>query len=106
MCGELWPYMLGHMDDCIDPRGKDHLQAVFADLAHAFGCSKEVEAAEAFRTLLDDLRLGTPKMREEDLDTLTSSVNPIRMKNFPIVLSSRTIQKLYHSILSEKDAAI
>lgn len=102
---KLWPYMLAHLDDCVDPRGQAHLQRVLEDLAHTFDCTKAGEAPARFQELLDSLRLPMPEASQEDYDILSSSVNLTRMKNFPISLSTNTIRKLYCSILKGKDAA-
>lgn len=102
---KLWPYMLAHLDDYVDPRGQAHLQRVLEDLAHTFDCTKAEEAPIRFQELLDSLRLPMPKASARDYDVLASSVNPIRMGNFPISLSINTIRELYCSILNRKDAA-
>lgn len=94
----LYPYMLAHTGDCIDPRGERYLSATFQALALAFGCEEPSQAAWKFHTLYSSLQLPTPRIREEDLPLLCSSVNPQRLKNNPVALSAQTIESLYRSM--------
>lgn len=134
----LWPYMLSHMEDCIDPRGSAYLRAVFGELAEAFGYeSKEDErgqggqendkgkkdsrdqekdkederdrdkenlayaAAAQFAELVRSLGLDVPVPAYGDIDRLSQSVNPERLKNNPIRLDQEAIEELYHQILDK-----
>ncbi len=103
---KLWPYMLEHLEDCIYPGGQADLERILADLARAFGCEKAEEAPVRFQELLDSLGLSIPEAREKEYDLLVSSVNPVRLKNFPISLSSEAIRDLYRSILAGKDTVL
>lgn len=101
LCVEkLWPYMLEHMEECIDPRGKEFLWNVFQNLAFTFGCDKVYEAPDRFRQLLDSLQLNALPMQENDFMTLLASVNPERLKNNPIRLSKTALKELYHQIIN------
>ena len=35
---EIWEYMLGNMDKCIDCRGKAYLSGIFSEISKAMGC--------------------------------------------------------------------
>lgn len=94
----LYPYMLAHTGDCIDPRGESYLSATFQALALALGCEEPSQAARKFHTLYSSLQLPTPRIREEDLPLLCSSVNPQRLKNNPVALSAQAIESLYRSM--------
>lgn len=37
--------------------------------------------------------------KEQDLDLLTNSVNPVRLKNNPVSLSSSTLRRLYEKVV-------
>lgn len=98
----LWPYMLQHVDQCIDPRGEDYLNSVFADLAQAFGCDAPEQAAQQYQTLLNGLSLQVPQATPQEIELLASSVNPVRLKNHPVALDHTAIRTLYQQILGRK----
>ena len=98
----LWPYMIAHADFCVDSRGKEHLHAVFNDLAAAMGVESPEAAAAKFNGFLEGLQLGRPKARSiEDYNVLKKSVNPVRLKNNPVKLEESAIECLYRQILGE-----
>ena len=82
----LWPYMLEHVDDCIDPRGSKYLAGVF----------RELDEIYAF---FNELNLDKPPMPDETvLRELTGKVNVERLSNNPVSLDEDTILKLYEKI--------
>ncbi|MCM1089512.1 MAG: phosphonoacetaldehyde reductase [Muribaculum sp.] len=95
----LWPYMLRNRDKCTDPRGRDHLEAVYGEIAEAMGCGTAEEAAAAYAGLVDRMGLPVPHASEEDYVILKTSVNPVRLKNHPFSLGEETIGGLYREIL-------
>jgi len=95
----LWPYMLEHMDDCVDVRGSTHLIAVLRDLSNAMGCATVTRAAERFQSLLNGLALKKPEAVTADLDLLTVLVAPERLRNHPIYMDRSVIRNLYCRIL-------
>ena len=98
----LWPYMLNHMDQCVDPRGKGHLASAFSGLAAAMQAETPESAASKFSDFLDALRLDRPGVHSvEDFAVLRKSVNPVRLKNNPVKLDESAIDTLYHQILGE-----
>ena len=99
----LFPYMISHVEDCIDSRGATYLEAVFSAIAEAMGCKNKHDAAELFGSIVDCLDLGIPDVKsEQDIDILKNSVNPVRLKNHPVSLSSNMIEELYRIILEVK----
>lgn len=50
---------------------------------------------------MKEMALANPEARnrEDELLILTTSVNPIRLKNNPVELNDKTIRELYDSIL-------
>jgi len=98
----LWPYMITHMDQCIDPRGKNHLASAFSDLAVAMQAETPKSAASKFVDFLEALHLDSPNIHSvEDFAVLRKSVNPVRLKNNPVKLDESAIDILYHQILGE-----
>lgn len=96
---ELWPFMLKNPDLCIDPRGESYLEGVFSAIGASMGCQEQWEAVRAYRNLLNELALTSPKAKQADYDILKNSVNAVRLKNNPISLSLEAIDYLYHQIL-------
>ena len=94
----LWPWMIGHTDRCIDPRGRAALDETFLVLAHVMGCDGARQAAELFNAWFEALELLVPALREEQLPLLCRSVNPVRLKNNPVSLEGET-ENLYRQIL-------
>lgn len=99
---EVWEYMFTHPEKCIDRRGKEYLFDVFQDIAQALGFSTTHKAILFIRSMLTTLELNYPKStnREKDLESLTCSVNPIRLMNNPVSLDQKTLHRFYQSILA------
>ncbi len=98
---EIWEYMIGHMDKCIDSRGQDYLAGIFTLISKAMGCVKPLEAIAQFRQMMSDMELNNPVAgnREEELESLSTSVNPVRLKNNPIGIDETEAYKLYSIIV-------
>lgn len=96
---KLWPYMTKHMDKCIDSRGQEYLRGIFDNIAAAMSCDSVDEAIAKFESILHQLKLNPPVPKEEDYEILKTSVNPTRLRNFPVELDEESIDCLYHEIL-------
>ena len=98
---EIWEYMIGHMDKCIDSRGQEYLSSIFNDIAHSMGCDNPKDAIALFREMMVDMEMTNPvsENKEDDINVLSSSVNPIRLKNNPIALDYHVIQSIYNAIV-------
>ncbi len=98
---EIWEYMIGHMDKCIDNRGQEYLAGIFDQIAKTMGCANPVKAVALFRQMMENMDLKNPVAvhREEELNVLSISVNPVRLKNNPVKLDPETTQSLYSNIL-------
>ena len=98
---EIWEYMIGHMDKCIDKRGKDYLNGIFNEIAKSMGAEIPSEAIVIFRDMMTQMELVNPtsQKREEELSVLSTSVNPVRLKNNPVELSEPVIRSIYNSII-------
>ena len=100
---QLWPYMLCHLENCVDPRGKKWLMSMLLELAEIFGADTAKDGADRFKQFVLSLGLETPTFKtEQEFDILKKSVNIVRLKNHPIALSEEEIDHLYHAILSRK----
>ena len=98
---EIWEYMIGHMDKSIDKRGKDYLNGIFNEIAKSMGAESPSEAIVLFRDMMTQMELAKPtsQKREEELSVLSTSVNPVRLKNNPVALEKEVIYHLYNSII-------
>ena len=100
---EIWTYMTDHMDQCLDPRGSEYLKGVFLDISKAVGCENPKEAIGTFRQMMLELEMAhptaEPSHRTSDIELLSTSVNPVRLKNNPIELNEETIHSLYEVIV-------
>ncbi len=101
---EIWAYMLGNMDKCIDSRGQEYLADIFYQIAKAMGCGTPVDAISLFRQMMVEMELKNPVAvnRIDELDVLSTSVNPVRLKNNPIFLDSKTISFIYNVIIVKR----
>ena len=99
---EIWEYMLENMDKCIDVRGQEYLKDIIIRIAHAMGCETPSEAITLFRQMMLDMGLKNPVSgyREKELDILSTSVNPVRLKNNPIRIHTHISKQLYDRIVN------
>lgn len=99
---EIWKYMLGHPEKCKDERGRSHVETNFNHIAEAMGAASPHEAIKTFYAMMEAMDLGHPTAdcdRQSILETLSRSVNPIRLKNNPVELDEDTILALYQEIV-------
>ena len=98
---EIWEYMLAHMDKCIDPRGNNYLDGIFCNIAKSMSCYNSDQAIKWFRQMMVDMDLTglVAVNREEELKMLSTSVNPVRLKNNPVELDNLAIRNLYMIII-------
>lgn len=98
---EIWEYMLDNMDKCIDRRGKEYLTGIFEDISKAMGCATPEQAIAMFREMMKDMELTNPVSgdRADELKILSTSVNPVRLKNNPVGIDVEEAYKLYDSIV-------
>lgn len=100
----VWQYMINHPEQCVDPKGKDYLLTTFDDIARALECPSAYDAANFMQNLLSTLKLDNPKTNDlkKDLEILSNSVNPIRLKNNPVELLQPIIYQFYNILLDIK----
>lgn len=90
----LYPFMVNHLDKCIDVRGKEYLENTFNELKEILGESNDIEE------FINSLKLDKiTNIKIKDLDILTNSVNLERLRNNPIKLEKEDINYLYREIL-------
>lgn len=100
---EIWAYMTDHMDQCLDPRGSVYLKEIFLDISKVMSCDTPNQAINQFRQMIQEMEMAhptaEPSHRNSDLELLSTSVNPVRLKNNPIKLNEETIHSLYEVIV-------
>lgn len=100
---EVWDYMEGHLDQCIDHRGGVYLKQIFFNIAQEMNCHSVQDAIQKFREMLAELQMGcvrSSNKKEDDIEMLSQSVNPIRLKNNPVKLSDEAIRTIYREVLN------
>lgn len=95
---EVWQEMLDAIKNQVD---NNELVQIFSNIACQMGFSSPEEAIIAFRKILYDYQMKFPQSnsRDNDIDILANSVNPIRLKNNPIQFDKQTIRTMYKRIL-------
>jgi alcohol dehydrogenase class IV len=99
----LLPYTIQNTGRCIDARGTEYLEGILKQIAEAYGCRDVKGLPDVFNDIVfGHLGLSVPAVSDpEDYKTLSSSVNPVRLKNYPVLLDEETIDSLYHQIVRE-----
>lgn len=98
---EIWDYMTKHMDKVSDERGQIYLDKIFYDIASAMGHNKVCLAINQFRQMMSEMDLNKPHAvnKSKEIETLTISVNPVRLKNNPIKIENEVAKKIYSDIV-------
>jgi hypothetical protein len=89
------------MEKCIDKRGMAYLNHIFEEIANTLGYQIIDDSIVFMRVLLKELGLNNPQSEkyEEDVITLSQSVNQIRLKNNPVILEMSAIKKIYGDVV-------
>lgn len=97
----IWEYMLTHISYTDDSRGPEYLSQIFSMISNSMGANNPQEAIYVFRTMMEEMGLVQPvdNERMQSIEKLALSVNPIRLKNNPIKLDTKTIRELYKRIV-------
>lgn len=100
----IWEYMLGNIDKCIDNRGPKYLSNIFDQIAYTMGCNSPQNAIEVFYDMMQEMLLDNPVSinREYELEVLSKSVNPVRLKNNPVLITEDNKVELYSHIIKHK----
>ncbi|BDZ79756.1 phosphonoacetaldehyde reductase [Claveliimonas bilis] len=91
---EVWEYLLMHTDDCVDIRGEEYLKESLSHIA-------EMITLQQFKTMLLEMDMKYPEAgdKEMELEILAKSVNPVRLKNYPVTLNANTMKEMYRRIV-------
>ena len=74
---------------------------IFEQISKSMGCENANQAITVFRDMMIDLELANPipKNLEADVDVLSNSVNPVRLKNNPVEIGVIQARQLYSLIV-------
>ncbi|MPN31499.1 Phosphonoacetaldehyde reductase [bioreactor metagenome] len=91
---EVWKYIHGHIDDCIDQRGRNYLDQTMQQI------SEEIDF-NYFEEMLMKMNIGYPiaSSKTDEVELLTKSVNPLRLKNTPVMLNTEVLKEMYRGIV-------
>ena len=95
----LYPWTLEHAAECSDPRGEAYLRGVLDDIAECLGCDGAQAGVQKLQAIFKELALDVPAATPEQYEILKNSVNPVRLKNHPIPMTTEIMDALYHQIL-------
>ena len=95
----LFPWMISHTGQCIDPRGEEFLKQILDEIGQALGCENAKAGAKKLQEIFEKLEFDIPEATDKQYEELKTSVNPVRLKNHPVALNEETIDRLYHEIL-------
>lgn len=102
---QIWEYMDSNNDKCIDSRGNAYLTGVFNNIAKAMGCQSPIQAISKFREMMKEIEMDYPVSNNiyTDIVSLSSSVNPIRLKNNPVELNLNSIESIYRNVIKSSN---
>lgn len=98
----IWGYMIQNLDSIVEDRGVRYLLNVFDDIAEVMSCENSLDAIKRFSQMMVEMNLNHPISTnwEKELTILSTSVNPVRLKNNPVELDTDAIANLYGAIIS------
>lgn len=96
-----WRYIESNRKDTVDGKGYHELLNKTNQIAQAMGEKDSVQAIKRFESIMCELGIKAPKCTSiDDLNDLVQSVNPIRLKNYPVLISKEIMTEMYKEILS------
>lgn len=98
---KVFGFMLENTARCSDNRGEAYLVKTFNEIANLMGADTPQDAINMFEKMLLDMEIINPKSenREDELDILASSVNPVRLKNNPVLPTEGEVRRMYEKII-------
>lgn len=99
----VWKYLDDNYDKTFDVRGKEHLRKVLNNINELFGFKNTKESINKYVSIMHEFKMINKLDYDAQLlDDFANSVNPIRLRNFPVALDKDTIQKIYTKIFNAK----
>lgn len=91
---EVWAYIQEHTAQCIDSRGCEYLNQTLNQIS-------KMISLDQFKAMLVKMDMRYPESDDKatDLEVLVQSVNPVRLKNNPVVLTTDVLREMYRRIV-------
>lgn len=97
----VWKYLDDNCDKTFDVRGKEHLRKVLNNINELFGFENTDDSINKYVSIMHEFKMINKLDYDAQLlDNFANSVNPIRLRNFPVALDKDTIQKIYTKIFN------
>lgn len=93
---EVWEYIMTHTENCTDRRGRAYLNSMLSEIS-------EMLDIDYFRHMLKKMKIGLPKSKKRniDIEMLTKSVNPERLKGNPVKINTEDFIWMYGRIIKQ-----
>lgn len=91
-------YMVENIDEFTDIRGLGYIKDMFDDLSRIFKTDIK-NLHNKIEEIIKDIDLNKPKVNENDVMNMTTSVNLERLKNSPITIDKNAISFIYSRAL-------
>lgn len=90
----IWEHLINNVSKCTDARGESYLKCTL-DSIHS------LISLDYFNRLMKELGMQFPVSYDKvnQLEILTKSVNPVRLKNYPVLLNEDEIKNIYERII-------
>lgn len=98
----IWAQMLNEKNILNEKRGDEYLRNIFNDISVALGSDSPMNAISSFSVLLKEIDMKSPIITFEDIFILTSSVNPLRLSNNPVIFLDKDIRTTYAQLSTHK----
>lgn len=96
----VWKYLTENIQESNDYRGVDFVKSNLKKLDDLFNCDSDSSSIEKLVNILKkyDMLFGK-KLSDSDSLLLANHVNPVRIKNYPVLMNKNSIVSLYKKIL-------
>ena len=90
----VWEHLINNDKKCTDTRGREYLK-------HTLDSIQSLISLGDFHRLMENLGMQYPISynKASQLEILTKSVNPVRLKNYPVSLNEKEIKDIYERII-------
>lgn len=93
----VWEHLINNVNKCIDTRGEDYLRCTLDSIHSLINLGY-------FNRLMDEMGIQSPVScdKANQSEILTKSVNPVRLNNYPVLMSENEIRDMYERIISNE----
>lgn len=95
---EIWDYMNQNNSIVNDRRGREYVLKTLDELGVMLGAKNSAGGAAAFRALVDEFGLESPRADEKLVQGFAAGVNVDRLLNNPTTLTSADVEEIYKRV--------